>query len=31
VSSLRSCGPLDYDDNEHGKQFLYALDDHVWV
>jgi hypothetical protein len=30
VSSLRSCGPLAYSDNEHGKQLLYALDDHVW-
>jgi ribosomal protein L32 len=30
MSSLRSCGPLVYSDNEHAKQFLYALDDHVW-
>jgi hypothetical protein len=30
VSSLRSCGPLAYDDNERAKQLLYALDDHVW-
>jgi hypothetical protein len=30
VSSLRSCGPLDYSDNEHAKQLLYALDDSVW-
>jgi hypothetical protein len=30
VSSLRSCGPLAYSNNEHDKQFLYALDDHVW-
>jgi hypothetical protein len=30
VSSLRSCGPLAYSDNEHAKQLLYALDDHVW-
>jgi hypothetical protein len=30
VSRLRSCGPLAYSDNEHDKQFLYALDDHVW-
>jgi hypothetical protein len=30
VSSLRSCGPLAYSDNEHPKQLLYALDDHVW-
>jgi hypothetical protein len=30
VSSLRSCGPLAYSDNEHVKQLLYGLDDHVW-
>jgi hypothetical protein len=30
VSSLRSCGALAYYDNEHAKQLLYALDDHVW-
>jgi hypothetical protein len=30
VISLRSCGPLAYSDNEHVKQLLYALDDHVW-
>jgi hypothetical protein len=30
VSSLCSCGPLAYSDNEHAKQLLYALDDHVW-
>jgi hypothetical protein len=30
VSSLRSCGPLAYFDNERAKQLLYALDDHVW-
>jgi hypothetical protein len=30
VSNLRSCGPLVYSDNERAKQFLYALDDHVW-
>jgi hypothetical protein len=30
VSSLRSCGPLAYDDNERAKQLLYSLDDHVW-
>jgi hypothetical protein len=30
ISSLRSCGPLAYSDNEHAKQLLYALDDHVW-
>jgi hypothetical protein len=31
VSSLRSCGPLAYSDNEHAKQLLYALNDHVGV
>jgi hypothetical protein len=30
MSSLRSCGPLVYFDNEHAKQLFYALDDHVW-
>jgi hypothetical protein len=30
VSSLCSCGPLAYSDNEHAKQLLYALDDSVW-
>jgi hypothetical protein len=30
ASSLRSCGPLAYFDNEHAKQLLCALDDHVW-
>jgi hypothetical protein len=30
VSSLRSCGPLAYSDNERTKQLLYALDDSVW-
>jgi hypothetical protein len=30
VSSLRSCGPLAYSDNERAKQSLYALDDSVW-
>jgi hypothetical protein len=29
MSSLRSCGPLAYSDNECAKQLLYALDDHV--
>jgi hypothetical protein len=29
VSSLRSCGPLAYFDNERVKQLLYALDDSV--
>jgi hypothetical protein len=30
VSNLRACGPLAYTDNEHAKQLLYSLDDHVW-
>jgi hypothetical protein len=30
VSNLRACGPLVYIDNEHAKQLLYALNDHVW-
>jgi hypothetical protein len=30
VSSLRSCGPLAYSDNERAKQLLYALDDYLW-
>jgi hypothetical protein len=30
VSSLRSCGPLTYSDNECAKQLLYALDDSIW-
>jgi hypothetical protein len=30
VSSLRSCGPLAYSDNERAKQLLYALDNSVW-
>jgi hypothetical protein len=30
VCSLRSCGPHTYTDNEHAKQLLYALNDHVW-
>jgi hypothetical protein len=30
VTSLRSCGPLAYSDNEHAKQLLYALDDSLW-
>jgi hypothetical protein len=29
VSSLRSCGPLAYFDNEHVKLLMYALDDFV--
>jgi hypothetical protein len=30
VSSLRSCGPLAYSDNERAKQLMYALDDSLW-
>jgi hypothetical protein len=30
VSSLCSCGPLTYSDNERAKQLLYALNDSVW-
>jgi hypothetical protein len=30
VSSLRSCGPLEYSDNECAKLLLYALDDSMW-
>jgi hypothetical protein len=30
VSSLRSCAPLTYSDNECAKQLLYALDDSAW-
>jgi hypothetical protein len=30
VSSLRSCDPLAYSDNEHAKQLLYSLDDSIW-
>jgi hypothetical protein len=30
VSNLRACAHLAYTDNEHAKQLLYALDDHVW-
>jgi hypothetical protein len=30
VSSLHSCVPLAYSDNERAKQLLYALDNHVW-
>jgi hypothetical protein len=29
VSSLCSCGPLAYSDNERAKQLLYVLDDSV--
>jgi hypothetical protein len=31
VSSLCSCGPLPYSDNERAKQLLYAFDDSIWV
>jgi hypothetical protein len=27
---LKACDPLAYTDNEHAKQLLYTLDDHVW-
>jgi hypothetical protein len=30
MSNLRASSPLAYTDNEHAKQLLYALDDHVW-
>jgi hypothetical protein len=30
VSNLRSCGHLVYSDNDHAKQLLYAICDHVW-
>jgi hypothetical protein len=30
VSSLHSCRPLAYSDNESAKHLLYALNDHVW-
>jgi hypothetical protein len=30
VSSLHSCGPLAYSDNECAKQLMYALDDSMW-
>jgi hypothetical protein len=30
VSSLRSCGPHAYSDNERAKQLMNALDDSVW-
>jgi hypothetical protein len=30
MSSLRSCDPLAYFDNERAKQLLYALDDSIW-
>jgi hypothetical protein len=30
MSNLRACGLLAYTDNEHNKQLMHALDDHVW-
>jgi hypothetical protein len=30
ISSLRSCVPLAYSDNERAKQLLYALNDSIW-
>jgi hypothetical protein len=30
ISSLCSCGPLAYSDNERAKQLLYVLDDSIW-
>jgi hypothetical protein len=30
VSSLRSCDPLSYSNNERAKQLLYVLDDSLW-
>jgi hypothetical protein len=30
VSSLHSCGPLAYSNNERAKQLLYTLDDSIW-
>jgi hypothetical protein len=30
MSNLCSCGHITYYDNEHAKQLLYALDDHIW-
>jgi hypothetical protein len=30
VSSLCSCGPLAYSDNERAKQLMYTLDDSIW-
>jgi hypothetical protein len=30
ISSIRSCGPLSYSDNERAKQLLYAFDDSIW-
>jgi hypothetical protein len=30
VSTLHSCSPLAYSDNERAKQLLYTLDDFVW-
>jgi hypothetical protein len=30
ITSLRSCSPLAYSDNECAKQLLFALDDSIW-
>jgi hypothetical protein len=30
VGNLRACGPLTHTNNEHVKQLLYALNDHMW-
>jgi hypothetical protein len=30
MSSLYSCGPLVYSNNDRAKQLVYALDDSVW-
>jgi hypothetical protein len=30
MNSLCSYSPLAYSDNEHAKQLLYAIDDHIW-
>jgi hypothetical protein len=30
MSSLRSCGPLAYSDNEHAEQLIYDLDNSIW-
>jgi hypothetical protein len=30
VSSLRSCAPLSYSDNECAKQLFYAFDNSMW-
>jgi hypothetical protein len=30
VTNVRYCGSLAYSNNEHAKQLLCVLDDHVW-